>query len=110
MKRNTWEKCLEAVRTIARSGEPITSVALQALMKYPDTERSSALDIAAGWICNLRRWGYLRIKKGAKVQGPRRQLQVYELTSWGERFGVGSAKRRPHLRLAANPKKDKAED
>ena len=103
MKKSGWEECLEAVREIASSGREITSASLLEIMNYQPTERSRAMDIAAGWIGNLRRWGYLKLVIGKKVQGPRRQLQVYALTRWGERYKVRSQKRA--LKIAANPKK-----
>jgi hypothetical protein len=57
------------------------------------------MNIAAGWISTLRRYGFLRIVRGVKVRGPRRSLQTYELTDWGKRFKAGKAA----LRMVANP-------
>jgi hypothetical protein len=105
MKQKEWERCLEAVRKISKSGEPITSAALLEIMRYQETDKSDPMDIAAGWICNLRRWGYLKIVRGEKVPGPSRQLQVYKLTSWGEQFHKKGAARQS-LKVAANPEKN----
>ena len=59
-------------------------------------------DIAAGWMCNMRRCGLIRALKGVKVDGPERKLQVYELTEWGHRFHGG---KKSILKVAANPRK-----
>jgi hypothetical protein len=105
MTPKTCKPYLKAVREIALSGEPITSQALVVSLKLQGTDRSTALDIAAGWICNLRRWGFLKILRGVKVPGPRRSLQVYEMTDWGRRFS-GKRASRTLRKIAANPKKD----
>lgn len=104
----TQEGCgpyLKAVREIAKTGAPITSEALANHMKLGETERSSALDLAAGWISNLRRWGFVRILRGVKVQGPQRHLQVYALTEWGKAFTGKKARQTSLQRVAANPGK-----
>jgi hypothetical protein len=98
----TTNKCLKAIRDLDEKGEPVTSMALRDALNIPDTDRSTALDIAAGWISTLRRYGFLRAVRGKKVMGPRRSVQVYELTDWGRRYKVGK-KAKPALRVAANP-------
>lgn len=98
----TTDGCLKAIRALAEKGEPITSQALCAAIGIKETERSSALDIAAGWLSTLRRYGFLKVLKGQKVKGPWRRLQVYALTDWGMRYKVRKqAQRIP--RIAANP-------
>lgn len=90
---------VKVIREISFRGDPITSEALVEALDIQDTERSGAMDIAAGWISTLRRYGFLRAVKGVKVPGPRRSLQTYELTDWGKRFKAG----KPALRMVANP-------
>lgn len=98
----TTSRCLKALRELEQSGEPLTSQALAEAVGIQPTERSSALDIAAGWISTLRRYGFLKASRGEKVQGPVRALQVYKLTDWGHRYKAGKqAKATP--RIAANP-------
>ena len=82
----TTNKVLKAVRDLAKRNEPITSLAIVQLLDLKATERSTALDIAAGWISTLRRYGFLRICHGVKALGPQRQLQVYKITDWGLRY------------------------
>lgn len=102
MKQKPWLKYLTAVRAIDSRGDPITSLALLEELDIQPTELSLAMEIAAGWISNLRRWGYIKRKTGVKVKGPQRSLQVYTLTDWGKMFRVkGSAK--AALRMVANP-------
>lgn len=98
----TTDRCLKAMRKMAKAGEPITSQALVDAVGIDDTPRSSALDVAAGWISTLRRYGFLKISKGQKVKGAQRQLQVYELTDWGIRY-KSKQKAQEGLRIAANP-------
>lgn len=96
--------CIKVIRAIDAAGGKITSYALLANVDIRDTERSTASDIAAGWISTLRRYGFLRVAKGEKVKGPSRQLQVYQLTDWGRRYKVRKAS--DALRkVAANPRK-----
>ena len=102
MAKSSIEKWVKALRQLAEEDLPITSQALVEAMKISDTDRSSALDIAAGWISTLRRYGFLRAVRGQKVSGPRRQLQVYELTNWGHRYKA-KGKAAGGLRIAANP-------
>ena len=101
----TTDRCLKVARDLDARGEPITSQALVEAIKIKDTERSSALDIAAGWISTLRRYGLLKPAKGEKVPGPRRHLQVYRLTDWGRRYKQKKASERA-TKIAANPKGD----
>jgi hypothetical protein len=100
--RPSLKQYVNALRELAGRGDPITSQALVDLLDIQDSENSSALKIAGGWISTLRRYGMLKAVKGQKVQGPERQLQVYELTDWGMRYKAGRAKQQ--LRVAANPK------
>ena len=105
----TTNKCLKVLRDLHEAGEPITSMALCEALEISDTDRSTAMDIAAGWISTLRRYGFLAISKGEKVDGPRRQVQVYRLTDWGQRFKVKGKVSLPtqELKIAANPGKKK---
>ena len=96
---------VKALRNLDSEGIPITSQALLGVVKIRDTERSTALDIAAGWISTLRRYGFLSVSKGQKVPGESRQLQVYRLTDWGKRYKLKGATE--GLRIAANPQDDK---
>jgi hypothetical protein len=96
---------VKAIRSLDSQEIPITSQAILEVVKIRDTERSTALDIAAGWISTLRRYGFLRISKGEKVQGPSRQVQVYRLTDWGRRYKAKGATE--GLRIAANPQDGK---
>ena len=96
---------VKALRSLDSEGIPITSQALLGAVKIRDTARSTALDIAAGWISTLRRYGFLSISKGEKVPGPSRHLQVYRLTDWGRRYKAKGATE--GLRIAANPEGDK---
>lgn len=98
----TTDRCLKAMRKMAQAGDPITSQALVDAIGIDDTERSSAMDIAAGWISTLRRYGFLKAAKGQKVKGAQRQLQVYVLTDWGIRY-KSKKKSQEGLRIAANP-------
>ncbi len=98
----TTNKCLKVMRDLAKAGDPITSMAIRDALKISDTERSSALDIAAGWISTLRRYGFLKVSRGVRAPGPTRSLQVYELTSWGIRYKEKKASGRA-LKVAANP-------
>lgn len=98
----TTTRCLNAARGLEKKGAPITSQSIMETVGIRETERSSAMDIAAGWISTLRRYGFLKAKKGEKVPGPARQLQVYELTDWGWRY-KSKAKGERGLRIAANP-------
>jgi hypothetical protein len=98
----TTNRCLKVIRDLAKRGEPITSQALRDALGILDTDRSTALDIAAGWISTLRRYGFLKVARGEKVQGPRRQIQVYRLTDWGMRYKAEKQAKRT-LRIAANP-------
>jgi hypothetical protein len=82
----TTNNCLKVVRDLAKRNEPITSLALVEAMDIQKTERSTALDIAAGWISTLRRYGFLKALAGERVQGPHRQLKVYEITKWGKNY------------------------
>jgi len=84
-------------------GTPITSQALAEAVGIQPTDRSAALDIAAGWISTLRRYGFLRVLRAEKVKGPQRRLQVYELTDWGMRYKAGK-RAKASLRIAANPR------
>jgi hypothetical protein len=102
MAKSSIEKWIKAFRKMSEDGTPITSLAVVEAMKISDTERSSALDIAAGWISTMRRYGLIRAVRGQKVSGPRRQLQVYELTNWGHRYKA-KGKATGGLRIAANP-------
>ena len=103
MAKSSIEKWVEALREMEEEKTPITSLALVEAMEISDTDRSSALDIAAGWISTLRRYGLLKPVRGRKVDGPRRQLQVYELTNWGRRYKE-KGKATGGLRIAANPR------
>ena len=105
MKINT-HNCIKAIRKMSDEGVPLTSQALLEAMRMEPTERSTAQELAAGWICNLRRCGLVRPVRGQKVDGPQRKLQVYELTRWGLRFKAKgkAASTGPGLRIAANPK------
>lgn len=98
----TTNKCLRTVRDLAKREAPITSQALVEALEIEDTEKSTALDIAAGWISTLRRYGFLKIVKGEKVQGPHRMLQVYKITDWGTRYKP-KQKARGEIRVASNP-------
>ena len=98
----TTDRCIKAMRKMAKYGKPITSQALVEAVGIKDTERSAALDIAAGWISTLRRYGLVRVSKGQSVDGPSRKLKVYELTEWGKRYKK-DAKAEEGLRIAANP-------
>ena len=102
MAKSSIEKWVKALRKMSEEERPITSQALVEVMRISDTDRSSALDIAAGWISTLRRYGFLRALRGSKVAGPRRRLQVYELTNWGHRYKA-KGKATGGLRIAANP-------
>lgn len=82
----TTNRVLRAARGLANRQEPITSQAIVDALQIQKTERSTALDIAAGWISTLRRYGFLKASRGEKVQGPHRQLQVYKITDWGLRY------------------------
>lgn len=96
------------MRDLEEAGEPITSHALVEVLNIQDTELSTAMDIAAGWISTMRRYGFLAAVKGSKVDGPSRQLQVYRLTDWGRRYKVkASSPAASELRIAANPGKKK---
>lgn len=98
----TTTRCLKAIRDLAKRGEPITSHALRDALGIQDTERSTALDVAAGWISTLRRYGFLKVAKGEKVKGPSRQVQVYKITDWGMWYKAEKQAKRS-LRIAANP-------
>lgn len=98
----TTNRCLKAIRDLEKRGAAITSLALRDAVGIPDTDRSTALDVAAGWISTLRRYGFLRVVKGARAPGPTRSVQVYELTDWGRRYKAGK-QAKPTLRIAANP-------
>ncbi len=107
MKANV-NRYLKALRDLEGAGEPITSHGLMKAVGIEDTDRSTALDIAAGWISTLRRYGFLRILVGQKVDGPRRKLQVYQLTKWGWRYKKKAAPMAAsQLKIAANPKRVK---
>jgi len=98
----TTNRCMKVIRDLADAGEPITSLALRDLLKIKPTEKSTALDIAAGWISTLRRYGFLKVVKGEKVQGPQRPVQVYMITEWGKRYKNAKQGERS-MRIAANP-------
>jgi len=98
----TTSRCLKAIRDLDEAGEPITSMAIRDVLGIQPTAKSTALDIAAGWISTLRRYGMLKISRGTRVQGPVRSVQVYELTDWGRRYKAGK-KAKSALRIAANP-------
>lgn len=100
----TTKKFFKAVRDLHEKNLPITSLALRDALGIKDTEKSTALDIASGWISNLRRWGILRAARNQKVKGPSRWLQVYKLTAWGEKYRFG--RKKAPLKLAANPDKE----
>jgi hypothetical protein len=101
----TTNRCLKAIRAMEKAGDQITSMALRDALQIPATARSTALDVAAGWISTLRRYGFLRVAKGVRAPGPARSLQVYELTDWGHRYKAGKQVKaqKPGLRIAANP-------
>lgn len=99
----TTNRCLKAMRDLEGSGKAITSQALRDALGIEDTEKSTALDIAAGWISTLRRYGFLKASKGEKAQGPTRAVQVYRLTDWGKRYKIGKQAKQT-LRVAANPR------
>ncbi len=98
----TTDRCLKVARDLDARGEPLTSQALVEAIRIQPTERSSALDIAAGWISTLRRYGFLKAVNGQKVPGPSRALQVYRLTDWGRRYKQKKSAART-LKIAANP-------
>lgn len=100
--RVTTKICIVALRKMAEEGVPITSQALVDAIGIQPTELSTSLDIAAGWMSNMRRCGLIRSVRGVKVDGPQRKLQVYELTLWGQRFKAG---KKTVLKIAANPRK-----
>jgi hypothetical protein len=91
------------MRDLEAAGKPITSLALRDAVGIQDTERSTALDVAAGWISTLRRYGFLKALRGEKVPGPTRAVQVYRLTDWGKRYKIGKQSKQT-LRVAANPR------
>lgn len=101
MKSSTL-KILNAARALEKKGSPITSQSIMEAAGIRDSDRSSAMDISAGWISTLRRYGLLKASRGEKVRGPRRQVQVYVLTAWGRRY-KSKAKVKGTLRIAANP-------
>lgn len=101
MKAST-SSCLKAARDLEEAGQPVTSQALVEAVGIQPTKRSSAMDIAAGWISTLRRYGLLKAVKGERAPGPVRQLQVYRLTDWGKRYTI--KRQKSALRIAANPK------
>ena len=101
------KSCIKLFRDLDSAEEPITSLALVEAFNIADTEKSTAMDIGAGWISTMRRYGFLRAVKGSKVDGPSRQLQVYQLTEWGRRYKVKAYLEVPALRIAANPGKKK---
>lgn len=100
--RATTGRCLKAIRDLEKAGAAITSMALRDAVGIQDTDRSTALDIAAGWISTLRRYGMLKVARGVRAPGPIRSVQVYELTDWGRRYKAGK-QAKPALRIAANP-------
>lgn len=102
MSKKSWMKYLTAVRAIDSRGDPITSLALLEELDIKAAERSSAMAVSAGWISNLRRWGYIKRQSGVKVKGPQRILQVYALTDWGKTFRMRGSSQAP-LRMVANP-------
>ena len=99
----TTDRCLKAMKKMTSEGAPITSFALVEALDIQPTALSTALDIAAGWISTLRRYGMLKAARVEKVRGPVRRLQVYELTDWGVRYKAGK-KAKATLRVAANPR------
>jgi hypothetical protein len=101
----TTDRCLKVARDLEARGEPLTSQALAEAIQIKETERSSALDIAAGWISTLRRYGFLKASRGEKVRGPSRHLQVYHLTDWGRRYKVKKTSAKSS-KIAANPEGD----
>jgi hypothetical protein len=105
----TVQKCLKLIRELAEAGEPITSQAFVDHFDIQPTKLSKALDIGAGWVSNLRRWGLIRRAPGRlKVDGPQRKLQVYEITEWGRKYKVQGVKKvKSTLRIAANPPQDR---
>jgi hypothetical protein len=96
---------MKALRRLDKAGIPITSQALLKVVKIHETELSTPLDIAAGWISTFRRYGFLAVIKGEKVPGPKRQLQVYRLTEWGKKYR--GKEETEELQIAANPGDDK---
>jgi hypothetical protein len=101
----TTNRCLKAIRDLDQAGKPITSMALRDVLGIQPTALSTALDIAAGWISTLRRYGMLKVSRGERAQGPVRSVQVYELTDWGRRYKAGK-KAKSGLKIAANPEND----
>ncbi len=102
------KNCIKLFRDLDSAGDPITSMALVEAFGIADTERSTSMDIGAGWISTMRRYGFLRAVKGSKVDGPSRQLQVYQLTDWGRRYKTkASPMAASELKIAANPGKKK---
>ena len=102
----TTNRCLKAIRDLEKKGQPITSMALRDAIGIPDTNRSTALDVAAGWISTLRRYGFLKVSRGERAPGPVRSVQVYYLTDWGRRYKAGKLAK-PTMRIAANPDGEK---
>jgi len=100
--RITTKICINALRKMTEDGVPITNQALVDAIGIKATSQSRALDIASGWMSNMRRCGLIRSVNGFKVDGPQRKLQVYELTRWGQRFKAG---KKVVLKVAANPRK-----
>ncbi len=102
----TVTKCIKLIRELDKAGKPITSLAFVEAFDIQPTANSTPIDIGAGWISNLRRWGLVKRAAGRmKVDGAQRKLQVYEITDWGLRY-KGKKQERVPLRIAANPRDD----
>jgi hypothetical protein len=81
-----WIVVLEAVRRASHGGErEFSSFDLVPEAGFRPTRRSSAVQIASGWLSKLTRWGYVR-RKGAEPHG-KRWVRLYALTKWGKSYG-----------------------
>lgn len=98
MKKPSWYRILEVVRSVSEAGEVNSRV-------LADEAEMDPAD-ASAWLCKLTRWGYLRRSGRSELGG---KMVRYELTKHGAAVKAPKEKREfkkrtyRSLRIAANP-------
>lgn len=87
-----WYDILKAARRVGSretkeglEALPFTAAQLAEAAGFKSTAKSRSNDIAAGWISNFVRWGYILRGKRRDSRGGRPVME-YSLTTWGLRF------------------------